>query len=171
MASPHPVNDPQEESLAGPAARDANRRQSRMTLPAFNHPSRYLLTSYQKDAMILRQIILGTIQGSYQDLAPLILDFDDLTCHVLYKTMCSDKKRRDEFVQQAETLLDQPGNLTTSEDAFQRFLYRFREGPSQEEGDIPEEEPLPSQSGRDDLRYPHLPSARGTDDPRAPTPL
>ena len=153
MASPQQANDLQEEPLAGPAmASNPSRRQSRLSLPVFQHPSRYSVTLYRKEAMILRQILLGYADGHYLTLQNFITDFDDITCDILYKTMCSDRIRRDKFVRQAEALLDQPGNLTTSEDAFQKFLFRFRQGPSQEDPDILEDEPeqpAPSQSGRE----------------------
>ena len=163
MASPDPVNDPannpandpQEGPSTGtatgnPGASNPARRQSRLSLPVFQHLSRYSVTSYRRDAVLLRQIILGINRGLYHHLGEIILDYDDLTVDVLYKTMCSDINRREEFVRQAETLLAQPGNLTTTIESFQRFLYRFREGPSQ---DAIEEEPAPShqsQQGRDE---------------------
>ena len=91
------------------------------------------MTSFWKDAVLLRQIIVGTLAGRYLPLASLITDYDKLTCDLIYKTMCSNRTRRDEFVRAAEALLEQPFNLTSSEEAFQRFLARFREGPSQNE--------------------------------------
>ena len=174
MASPDPVNnpanDPQEGPSTGtatgnPGASNPARRQSRLSLPVFQHLSRYSVTSYRRDAVLLRQIILGINRGLYHHLGEIILDYDNLTVDVLYKTMCSNINWLEEFVRQAETLLAQPGNLTTTIESFQRFLYRFREGPSQ---DAIEEEPAPSnpsQQERDDHRRPTPPRPEELRDP------
>ena len=102
MVSPQSENNPQEGPSAGPtetrpAVPNPSLQQSRMSLPAclslpaVQHQTQYSVTSYRKDAIVLRQIILGIGQGLYLPLGELIMDFDDLTCDVLYKTMCSDK--------------------------------------------------------------------------------
>ena len=126
-----PPGEASEPLLSAAETAQVNRRRERFNAVSTQPVALYSVTSFRKDALILRQVLLGILEGQYQNLANLILEPDEITCDLIYKTMCSDRARRDEFVQQAESLLGQPSNLTNSEESFLRFLARFREGPSQ----------------------------------------